>query len=976
LASWATAPPSAVTASDVGPEANRPPGRHIPAAAAHPVGDAVGLYGRGAERMRVAQFLDDVNIRPAALLIEGAVGIGKTTIWSDGIEQVRDRGWWVLSCRPVESEAALSFSALGDLLEPVPESAFARLPPPQRQALDVALLRAEPGPDPPDQRAVAVALLGVIRALADTAPVVIAVDDLPWLDRASAAVLQYALRRLTTQPVGLLATVTAADSGGPAAPQQWWHPQDRLECMKVGPLGIEALHAMLRAKGSAPHGWPEITEVHQASGGNPYFAIELAAALAARGRVRGVGRPLPIPASLQPLAQRRLEALPPAGREVALLAAAAANPTVPTVLAACDDEELARTGLESAEAAGVLEVDGDQVRFAHAMLRSLHYSSATELARRRAHRRLAATVAADEERVRHLALAAEGPDEQLARELDAAAWLACRRGAAVAGAELADLALALTPPGPVQARLQRLVASADLHLAAFDADRARRLLDDALSMSEPGELRASALHLLAKVTGYAEGAGAARPLLQQALSEARDGTKRKAELHRDLGFLMGISAEGFTDATMQQFWAAWDIAQRLGDQALITQLLAFEAVAEFATGCGVRRDLIERVLAAGLQAGPARPDWAAVGPRLLISHLLRSIDDLAGARSLLVQELTAAVQQGAETDLPFVIVHLAVLETWAGNIELAETYADRGYRVAQAGDAVTQLALMHGARALIRAYKGPLDEARAEAESAIDAGLRSGVLYAVLLGSQAMGLVELVSGAPAAAHARLGLITAATVGRGMIDPGWIALRTLPDDIEALIRLGDVGAAESLLAPLEERAQRLDRAWALVTAARCRALLMSAQGHHDSAAATVQRALAAHQRLEMPLELARTQLVAGEIARRARRKVAAREHIEAASVTFAAAGAAPWVQRASAELARIGTLRPGALELTSAERQVASLVAAGRTNREAAAELYMGLRTVEAHLSAIYAKLGIRSRSDLARIWAARSQSQG
>jgi DNA-binding CsgD family transcriptional regulator len=281
---------------------------------------------------------------------------------------------------------------------------------------------------------------------------------------------------------------------------------------------------------------------------------------------------------------------------------------------------------------------------------------------------------------------------------------------------------------------------------------------------------------------------------------------------------------------------------------------------------------------------------------------------------------------------------------------------------------VTLLACMHSARATVRAWGGPLDEARAEAEAAIDAGLRCGVYFAVLLGSHALGLAELASGNPAGAHARLAGIIEAVRGRGMVDPGWMAVRAAPDDIEALIRMGDLAAAGPLLASLEERARRLDRAWALAAAGRCRALLSSAQGDHEAASAALAQALAAHDRLDMPLELARTHLVASEVARRARRRTAAREHAETARLLFAGRGAVLWAERAEAELARLAAPRAGGLDLTTAERQVASLVAAGRTNREVAAELYMGLRTVETHLSAVYRKLGVRSRSELTRIW--------
>lgn len=200
------------------------------------VGPDVGIHGRAAELARVGRFLDEAAGRPAALLIEGEAGIGKTTLWSAGIDQARHRGWHVLTCRPVQAEAALSFSALGDLLEPVAEATFSGLPGPQRRALDVALLRAEPGPEPPDQRAVAVAFLGVIRALAEAAPVIIGVDDLPWLDRASASVLEYAQRRLTTERAGLLVTAATGDPPSPAVTTRDWFPDGRLQVLTAGPL--------------------------------------------------------------------------------------------------------------------------------------------------------------------------------------------------------------------------------------------------------------------------------------------------------------------------------------------------------------------------------------------------------------------------------------------------------------------------------------------------------------------------------------------------------------------------------------------------------------------------------------------------------------------------------------------------------------------------------------------------------------------
>jgi DNA-binding CsgD family transcriptional regulator len=932
-------------------------------------GDDAGLHGRTAELGRISRFLNQVATRPAALLIQGPPGIGKTALWAVGVEQARSRGWSVLSCRPVQSEAPLSFSALGDLFEAVPEAALAGLPEPQRLALDVALLRAEPGPDPPDQRAVAVALLGVIRTLAASAPVLVGVDDLPWLDRSSAMALEYALRRLTTQPVGLLATVAPGDDTGPGASLGRRLPADWRQSLDVGPLSLHALAAVLRDKGSVSGSWPEVVELYEASDGNPYFALELAAALGANGAPRRAGQPLPVPESLQPLVQRRLRRLSAAGHDVALLVAASAQATVRLLVTACGDDQLTWDGLDSAEKAGVLEVAGDRVRFTHSLLRSVHYASVTQRQRRRAHQLLAGATSVTEERLRHLALAADGPDERLAAELSAAALVACRRGTAVAGAELADLAHDLTPPDQLEARAERLMRAGKMHLTAFDPGGARRRLEAAIELTGPGPAHAAALHDLARVTTYSEGLFAARALLVQALDEAPDGSALKALAHRDLGFVMGIGTDGFTEETRREFLAATDIARRIGDEALVSQLTAFEALHQFVIGNGVRHDLIARALAERPAAGRVEMEFR---PRVLLSHVLRSADDLAGARELLTAEYSEATEQGAETDLPLLTMHLAALETWTGNLELAEQYAGHGYRVAQATDAVTLMACMHSARAITWAFRGPLDQARAEAEAAIDAGLRCGLFYAVLIGSHALSLVELVSGDAAAGRALLATIIGQTTGRGMVDPGWMALRPVIDYIEALVRLGELAEAEAMLAPVEERARRLDRIWALAASARCRALLMSARGDYPAASAALRQAFDAHERLEMPLELARTHLAAGDVARRARRKVEAREQVEAARLTFTRLGAAPWAQRAESELARLGTIRSGGLDLTPAERRVAELVATGRTNREAAGELYMGLRTLETHLSAVYRKLGVRSRSELARTWAERS----
>jgi predicted ATPase len=680
---------------------------------------AVGVFGREVEVARIESFLDDLAERPQALIIEGDAGIGKSALWHAGVEAARELGYWVLICRSVQSEAALTFSDLSDLLEPVPEAALAELPPPQRHALDAALLRAAPGPGPPDQRAVSVATLGVVRKLATTAPVVIAVDDWPWLDAASAEVLDYALRRVAVERVGLLATARPDELPERTSSLARSLPAGRFQRLEVGPLALTAFGAMLDTRALHPIRGPELMRLHVAAGGNPLFGLELVAAGDIGDTTARSDRPLAVPASLPPLLRRRLAALPASVRHVVLALAASPRPRVELVVAVTGDSGRAHEALDAAEAAGILEVVDDEIRFAHPLLRSLAYSDATQRQRRRAHGILAAAAGEPEERARHRALAATGPDESLAEELDAAAGAARLRGAALAGCELADLALSLTPSDASPARTGRLLAAGRLHLSAFDLEGARRLLQEAVDSSGPSRERVEALYQLATVARYSEGAVASL-VLEQALDESGDSGVLRASLHRDLGIILAASGD---PAAAEHYEAALDIAQEAGDGALAAQLMALQAAVGFVTGKGVRRDLIEGAL--GDRGGTERFAMEA-RPRVVVSHILQFTDDLAGARALLLEEYEHEAERGAETDLPFLVVYLLELEIWAGNWDLAERYAEEGYAAAIVSGAVTQLAFMRGARALLRACQGRETEARKDAEMAITDAARCG----------------------------------------------------------------------------------------------------------------------------------------------------------------------------------------------------------------------------------------------------------
>ena len=459
---------------------------------------AHGVVGRDVELAVIDEFVAGLGRGPSALVLAGEAGIGKTSLWRAAVDAARHGDGWVLTCRGVEAEASLSFSGLSELLAPVLDDVLALLVGPRRRALEVALLLVEPGEvAPPDVHAIGLAVLDVVRILAERTSVLVAVDDVQWLDPASAGVLQIALRRLREESVGVLLTVR--DGPGLSVPieVERCFDAERLRRLVVGPLSVGALHHLLKDRVGLDLSRPELLRLHGITAGNPFFAVELGGEFVRTETRPTAAAAMRVPASLQELLGARLARLPTDTGDVLLEIAALARPTVEVIAVAHGDERRVLEALDAAVIEGVIDVEEGRVRFSHPLHASICYQRAPVWKRRAVHRALAAAVTDVEERARHLALATEGADAAVAGELDVAARHAADRGASAAGAELFELAAGLDPADAEASRRRRLHA-AGLHRLTGDGERAVAVLEQLLTEVASGLERADVLLELAQ----------------------------------------------------------------------------------------------------------------------------------------------------------------------------------------------------------------------------------------------------------------------------------------------------------------------------------------------------------------------------------------------------------------------------------------------------------------------------------------------
>jgi DNA-binding CsgD family transcriptional regulator len=910
------------------------------------------IVGRDEELATVRAFLDGTHDAPAALVLEGDAGIGKSMLWLAGCDHARGDGLRVLTSRPAEAERGLAHAGLGDLFADALGDVLPALPLPRRRALEIALLLEEAAEaDSVDHRAVSVAVQDALQLLSSLTPILIAIDDVQWLDPSSSSALAFALRRLTSGRILLLVTRRVVDVGDRSELERAL-PAERVNRVAVGSLSAGALHRLLHDRLGRSFPRQTLLRIHERSRGNPFFALELA-------RVVDVDadplEPLPLPATLDGLVRARLAGLPATTRDALALASALGTPSESLL----ERAGVASETLEPAVAAHVIERDGGTIRFTHPLLSSALYRDLGEQ-RRSVHERIA--VVADDPivRARHLALAVGAPDAGVAQVAEDAASLAANRGAAAVAAELAELALRLTPPDESDQRHRRALAAARAQRVIGEWTRAKTIASDLLAEREIGLLRAETLVLLAEL----ESLDRAVELIEEALRNATSEPALRARILCRLAWTVRFK-QGFAEA-LEHARAALRLADHLGDDALRVEALGIVTFLASAVGDPQAAGCAQRAREIATAVGDPALRWIAINATTTVLGAKRDVDAM---RPLLEREYEAWRDRD-ELKAAHALSGLASVELWAGRWGLAAEYAARSLEISiQYG---LEVPWYHLPISVVAAHQGDLELARTHSERALQLGEQQfGLHPPVHLGT--LGVVAFQRGDLNAAAAWFDESEATTTRLGWAEAAhrwWVA-----DHVETLLELGRPDDAVRVLDAWEADASRLGRGWVLAHVVRCRGLVAAAHGAVDEATALLAEAVVQHASFRDAFGQARALLALGAVRRRARQKRAAREALEAALKSFEQLGAATWADKARAELGRIGG-RTRSEALTPAQRRVAALVAEGRTNREVAAALFLSEHTVRTHLSHVYAKLGVRSRSELARTFRPDEQSSG
>ncbi|WP_333768119.1 helix-turn-helix transcriptional regulator [Streptomyces sp. IBSBF 2435] len=910
------------------------------------------LHGRDGEAAALRALLDDARAgRSGVLVLRGEAGIGKTALLEHAVAAAGPMT--VVRGSGVEFEAELPFAGIQLLLRTALGSLDA-LPEPQRRALRAAFGLATEGAGEP--MFVGLAVLSLLSEHAGDAPLLCVVDDAQWLDRASTDALLFAARRLDAE--GIAMVFAARDGEGaftaPGLPE-------------LRPAALdEAAAGALLADRAGPLAEPVRRRVLAEAQGNPLALLELPVGLRGTDAGAASAGTLPLTSRLQLAFHGRVSHLPRATRTLLLVAAADHTGELGTILRAAADLGAGVADLPPAQDNGLVTVDGTALRFRHPLVRAAIHQRAALPERLAAHRALAR--AADprrdpDHRAWHLAAAATGPDEEVATALEQTAGRARERSGHTAAAAAYDRAARLsTDPG---ARLRRLLLAAESASEAGEIPRARTFAEEAARAAaapgaDPtGQAAARALHVRG-LAGFWEGdfPGAHRVLIEGAALVAGTDPARAARM------------------LVQATHTAWYLgAEEVADTVERLAALRLPAgapilpVAGFLTGA-LGRGAAGRVPpAVGEAAAAARAAHGGrVDPRDLVMLCGVGLTLGQDAQS---HELTTALaaesrESGGVGRLTTIMFFRAEAEIFDGRYGDAAATAAEGLRIAADTGQRQWVSQLSSALAHIAALRGDEDGCRRMVDAALAGGSGTAMAPGAPWAYWSQGLLDLGLGRARAALDRLALL-----GEESVRHHICATRSVPDLVEAAVRVGEPGRADASFARFEAWAARSRQEWAAALVARCRALRAPDTG----AEAYFHEALAAHDPHRRAMESARTELLYGEWLRRARRKNEARVRLRGALDTFERLGAHPWADRARGELGAAGGTVPeaagdggpvdAAAGLTPQESQIVRLAAEGLSNKDIAARLFLSPRTVGYHLYKAYPKLGVVSRGELA-----------
>ena len=902
------------------------------------------LVGRERECAAIDRLLEaSAQGESSSLVIRGEAGMGKTALLEHAAE--RSGGRTVLRVAGVEVESDLGFAGLDGLLRPI-VNRMAELPEAQAEALSGALGLAPSRPS--DRLLVSAAALSLLAAAADDQPLLCLIDDVQFLDIASAEALVFSARRLAAEPVAMIFSVREGAGRDFAAPGL---PEIALES-----LAPEEAARLLES--SAPAATEPVRNwlLAQAAG-NPLALLELPVGLSAP-QLQGhsaLPETTPLTSGLREAFAQRIERLPADTQTALLIAALDDREEVAAVMGASSEAGLAEDALDAAEREGLLRVAGGTLEFRHPLVRSALLESSTHSERRAAHGALAAALSGDQHadrRVWHQALASLSADEEVAGPLEASGRRYEARGghasAATAFARAAELS------NDDGRRIRRFAAAAEAAWAAGQPERARELIARALPLAT-GRVRAELLYLRGVIearTGDLRGAVA---ILVEAADTSQDGS---------------LTLDALTEAMEADNYAG-DYAHgaALGVRAAAIEphgeidrfrVAALSGMGAELAGEYERADLL-------LRETISRADQLEDPPVLVWASLLATMGSMGGAFAdglpYSTRAVTIARQRGLLSILPLALWAQATAFLALGQFNLARSVAEEGISLASDFGHRSGVSWNLTNVALLDALRGDEQAARDHAREAIELAASGGGNMMIGIAEFALGLLELTLGKPDEATDRL--LGLSTVERPESN-ALVGLWSAPDLIEAAARSGR----------LDEAGDRIDRytRWAQHSSsparrsvfARSRALLGEGDVQEQFETALAPEAAIS------PFLQARTELLYGEWLRRKRQRREARQHLRRAAELFRQVGAPPWAERAEGELRATGeTARrrdPSTLdELTPQELQIAGLVADGMTNRQIAAQLFLSPRTIDYHLRKVFSKLGVTSRTELVRM---------